>query len=142
MRKTLTITGTVGRDAGKTYLLTEMSASRAEKLAARALLALTRAGVDIPDDLLELGFSALVALGLRQFGKLAYEDAEPLLDEMLGCVQFVPDVGKMMVTRPLIEDDIEELATRLFLRSEVVALHVGFSIAAELSKLRQQTQAT
>jgi hypothetical protein len=35
----------------------------------------------------------------------------------------------------LIEDDIEEVATRLRLREEVIFLHLGFSIRAWIAKL-------
>ena len=38
-----------GRDLGKTFVITEMPASRAEAWATRALLALMAGGVELPD---------------------------------------------------------------------------------------------
>src|SRR5690242_21778037 len=52
MRKTLRYTvAEEGRDKGKTYLLTEMSASQAEMWAARAFLAMANNGIEIPAQL-------------------------------------------------------------------------------------------
>lgn len=123
-----------GRDGGKTFLITEMAANQAEKWAIRALLALTRAGIEVPDDVSALGMGAIAAIGLRAFGNLSFEEAEPLLDEMMGCVQIVTTSG---VTRAIDSEDIEEVATYLRLRNEVIALHTGFSVAAELSNYRE-----
>lgn len=120
------------RDKGKRYLLTEMPASRAEKWATRALLALGRVNPEIPEDAASMGMAGIAAIGVSMFAKLAWEDAEPLLDEMFGCIQFLPATNS---PRPLLEDDIEEVTTRARLRSEVIKLHTGFSPAAELSKL-------
>jgi hypothetical protein len=137
MRKSATVTiEAKGRDHGKVFQIDEMPASRAEKWATRAMLALTRAGVEIPENVGDMGMAAIAAMGLHAIGNLSFADAEPLLDEMMGCVRFIPDPSQPKVVRALLEDDIDEVATRLFLRSEVVALHVGFSISGELSKIR------
>lgn len=138
MRKTETVAITAaGRDMGKVFSLTEMSAVAAEKWATRALFALGRNGVDVPDDLMTGGMAGLVALGIRTITSLAFEDAEPLLDEMMECVSFVPDPAKPEVLLPwgLAQTQVEEVATLLRLRDEVVNLHVGFSIAAAISTL-------
>lgn len=124
-----------GRDAGKTFRITEMPAVQAEKWAARALLAMSRSGVDIPEEAMSAGAATLLAAGLRSFTSMAFEDAEQLLDEMFGCIQFVPDPARKDVTRALIDDDIDEVATRLFLRGEVIEIHTGFSVTATLSTL-------
>ena len=138
-RKTGTITiDQEGRDHGKSFFLTEMPATQAEKWATRALLAMARAGADIPDNVSDMGMAALAdprAL-LTAIGNLAFADAEPLLDEMFSCVAFNPSGS---IVRPLIENDIEEVKTRLLLRSEVIALHTGFSIVGSLSKAAQST---
>ncbi|EBP8102013.1 hypothetical protein AOS06_03795 [Salmonella enterica] len=99
--KFITIDGQ-GRDNGKVFHLTEMSASHAEWWAMRAIMAMGRGGVELP------------------------EEARPLLDEMMECIQFVPDPKNRGIRRPLIEDDIEEITTRLNLRAEVFRLHVDF----------------
>ena len=129
------------RDAGKTFLITEMDAVRTEKWATRALLAIASSGVDVPPDVLKLGTGAVVAAGFRSLVGMAYADAEPLLDEMMQCVQIVPDPRKLDVVRAIDADDIEEVSTRLLLRSEVFELHTGFSPAAFLSELGQKSAA-
>ena len=132
-RKTKTVTITFeGRDKGKKYLLTEMPASRAEKWAARGILALAHAGIEVPEEISGLGMAALAVVGLRALGRVSFAEAEPLMDEMMECIQAIPDPGKPAIIRLLVEDDIEEVATRAYLRSEVFELHVGFSIAGAI----------
>lgn len=127
-RKTATVLiEDAGRDQGKTFLIREMSAHRAERWATRALMALAKAGVQVPDDLAGAGLAGIAAIGMQALGSLSFADAEPLLDEMMACVSVVPSPN---VVRPLIEDDIEEVLTRLKLRVEVFNLHTGFSLAA------------
>jgi hypothetical protein len=128
MRKTVIVTiDAAGRDAGKVFLLREMPASQAEKWAARAFLAMARSGIDIPDDVASAGLAGIAAVGLKAIGGLGFAEAEPLMDEMFACVQIVPDPARPGVVRALVEDDIEEIATRLRLRKEVFGLHVDFS---------------
>lgn len=135
-RKTKDITIALeNRDNGKVFRLTEMPAVQAEKWAARALLAMSRSGVEIPEEAMAAGAATLLAAGLRAFTSMAFEDAEQLLDEMFLCIVRVPDPSRPDVVRPLIEDDIDEVATRLFLRGEVIEIHTGFSVTATLSTL-------
>lgn len=141
-RKTLIVTippaeeGTENRDAGKAFLLTEMAASDGERWGIRALLALGRAGIEIPDGIANSGMAGVHEVGgLRLSGALHPEDVEPLMDDMMACVQRVPDPTKPDIVRALVEDDIEEVATRLRLRGEVMQLHLGFSITGVLSTL-------
>lgn len=135
-RKTQVVTiDAENRDNGKRYLLTEMSAVAAEKWTFRALTAMGRNGMDVPDDALEAGVAGLLAVGVSKFLGMGFADAEVLLDDMFACVQFLPDPSRPEVTRALIDDDIEEVSTRFRLRSEVLELHTGFSGAAILSTL-------
>ena len=123
MRNVVKFTAEAGRDKGKTFVLTEMPASKAEKWAMRAFLAISKSGVEVPDGLENTGFSGIAKLGLTFISKLPYEVAEPLMDEMMECVTIEPSAG---ITRELIEDDIEEVATRIKIRMEVFKLHAGF----------------
>lgn len=123
------------RDAGKTFLITEMPAAHCEKWAMRALMAVANSGLDIPPDVMRMGMGALVAVGFKGLLTMAFAEAEPLLDEMMACVEFVPDPKNPSVVRPVDDEDIEEVKTRLLLRSEVFELHTDFSPAAFLSKL-------
>lgn len=121
-------TATTRRDAGKTFRLTEMSAWAAEKWAIRAFMALGKSGVDIPEDVQALGMAGIATLGFKALAGADFGDAEPLLDEMMGCVQFVSSAGHV---RNLQDADIEEVATLLALRAEVFKLHTDFFGNAE-----------
>lgn len=122
-----------GRDKGKMFVLNEMPATQSEKWAARALLAMAKSGIDVPDDIATAGLAGVAALGIKALGGMSFEDAEPLLDEMFSMVSFVPDPARPTIKRgyggigPIIEDDIEEISTRLRLRKELFFLHTNFS---------------
>lgn len=127
MRKTLTYTVTAeGRDKGKTFLITEMSAAQAEEWATRALFTAMNCGVEIPDELLKAGLSGLAALGIKSLAKVPFEMVKPLFDQMMECVRIIPDRSNPEFTRPLIDDDIEEVGTRLALRKATLDLHLDF----------------
>ncbi|TIS32645.1 MAG: hypothetical protein E5X11_23770, partial [Mesorhizobium sp.] len=127
MRKEIDVTiADDGRDQGKTFHIREMPATRAEKWAMRALLAVARSGVELPDDFAGMGMQGIAIVGIRAITKIAFEDAEPLLDEMMECVTIKPDPRNPAIQRPLIEGDVEEIATLIQLRQEVINLHVGF----------------
>ena len=115
-----------GRDSGKVFVLTEMPASRAESWAMRALLALMAGGVEVPPGFDRMGMAAMAEMGIKALVGLKWEVAEPLLAEMWSCVQIMPDPTKPHVIRNLIEEDIEEITTRIKLRAEVWKLHTGF----------------
>ena len=115
-----------GRDQGKVFVLTEMPASRAESWAMRALLALMAGGVEVPPGFDRMGMAAMAEMGIKALVGLKWEVAEPLLAEMWSCVQIMPDPTKPHVIRNLIEEDIEEITTRIKLRAEVWKLHTGF----------------
>ncbi len=122
-----------GRDIGKVFVLTEMPASRAESWAMRALLALMAGNVDMPDGFERLGMAGMAEVGIKGLSKLSWDVAEPLLAEMFSCIQIMPDPGKPNIVRNLIEEDIEEIITRIKLRAEVWKLHAGFLKAVALS---------
>ena len=128
---TYTIEG--GRDAGKTFLLTEMAADQAEQFAWKAACAAFNGGMGIPYDLLKSGWAGLAHIGPGLLTAIPYDVLKPLLDEMLKCVQFIPEPSRPGTTRPFDYEDIEEPTTLLALRAEVFKLHVGFSEAAEPS---------
>lgn len=130
-RKQATVTiSAEGRDKGKVFVLTELSAYESEDWAGRALFALMNAGVEIPDNIASAGLAGVAALGIKAIAKLPFASAKPLLDKMMECVQIQPSPS---VTRPLIPDDIEEVATMLTLRKQVLGLHMDFSMAVAQS---------
>ena len=121
------------RDHGKQFIITEMNALPTEKWALRALLAFGKSGAKLPK-----GFEngATVALSntaetlgeeiLESLLKLDYDTIEPLLAELLTCVQI--KMPKMTVPRPLLINgtDIEEVSTLLRLRMAVLNIHRVF----------------
>ena len=114
-RKQASFVAQTGRDQGKEFLITEMSATQAENWAFRVILAIGNAGIEIPDNLAAQGMAGLMAVGYMNLLKIPFDAAKPLLDEMMGCVQIVPSAN---IKRPLIEDDIEEVKTRLLFLDE------------------------
>lgn len=132
-RKTITVTiDAAGRDQGKAFFIREMPASQAELWAAKAFLAMARSGIDVPDNVASAGLAGIASFGFRALAGMNFADARDLLAEMFACVQIIPDPSRPGVIRDLIEDDIEEVATRLRLRKEVFGLHVDFSLAGAL----------
>lgn len=133
MRRTIDITipPDGGRDKGKTFRITEMDADRAEEWAMRTIMALTKAGVDIPDG--TTGMAGIATVAFKAMGVLNFAEVKVLLDEMFQCIICVPDPKHLDRTRALVVDDTEEVQTRLRLRAEVFNLHTGFSVAGALS---------
>jgi hypothetical protein len=130
-RKTKTVTiEQEGRDKGKVFILTEMPASQAEAWAARALIALLAENPSMASKYKEAGMAGMAELGMKMFGNLKWEVVQPLLKEMMECAKIIPNPEKPIITRRLFEEDIEEVATLLFLRMEIWELHTGFSLAA------------
>ena len=134
MRREVDVTiSAEGRDKGKTFHLREMAAEPAEEWATRLLLALTRSGINIPPEMLRGGMASLAALQtfalntlVNGVGALDYDEIKPLLQQVMDCVQ----IKEKAAIRNLTPDDIEEVATRLFLRGEVFKLHTNFSQSA------------
>jgi len=131
MRKTKTVVISAdNRDKGKTFLLTEMPSDKSERWALRVLNIILASGLEIPDSIAAAGLAGVAELlttTLSSFRGLDWDKVEPLLDEMMACVQIVPAPSRPEIVRALIPEDIEEISTRLLLRKEVVTLHVDFS---------------
>ncbi len=123
------------RDKGKTFVLTEMPALQAERWATRAFLALTKAGIDIPPDIINQGIVGISILGIKALAGMHTEEAYWLMDEMFTCVAYRPAPDNALYVRVPIGDDIEEVSTRLLLRREILELHTGFSFADVKSTL-------
>ena len=136
MRKTATITiAAEGRDKGKLFRIEEMPARQVERWERRALSCMAQTGVEVPDDVRNAGFGAIIAMGLKALLGLHGPEVEALHEELMACVTIHPDPTRPEIVRPLIEEDIEEVKTILTLKDEVIKLHAGFSVAAFLSNL-------
>ena len=134
-RKTKVVPVTAeGRDKDKMFVITEMSAAQAERWGTRALGCAAKAGITVPDGMLNSGMAGFAAIlgGVGSFLAGPRDEVDSLMAEMFDCVKIsVPAVPD---GRKLLEDDIEEIGTRLWLRDEVLELHTGFSLRAESLK--------
>lgn len=134
-RRTKVWTANDGRDKGKQFLITEMCAFDGDRWARRAMSAIARSGEQVPAEIMEAGMDGLKYYTLRSFVAMEFDDSEPLMAEMMQCVEIIPDDRHPNITRPVQSEDIEEVKTILELRSEVFELHTGFSVTAWLSTL-------
>ncbi len=152
-RKTKTVAIESGRDNGKSFLVTEMPVTKADKWANTALLAMMRGGVDVGgvnfdliantlmDQKKELpsgevvsvpkidvsgGMLELARISIAGLGNVTETVGQSLLDQLIeDCVQVVPTGG---AARPMlsIDDEIEDLKTLWTLRKEAFILHIDF----------------
>ena len=130
------------RDAGKVYIITEMPASQAERWAFRAFQALARSGVDLPENTSGAGMAGLAHIGLQALSTIPYNEANDLMDEMFSCVKIMRNKETPLIGYDLMEEDVEEVRTRVILRTEVFELHTGFSMAGVRQSLTTSTPAT
>lgn len=146
MRKTKSVTITAeGRDKGKVFVIREMDAWQAEEWAQRAVEAIAQKTA-IPDGIANAGMLGIYIFGAKALLSAPYAMIKPLMDEMFAtCLSIQPDPTNPSILRgagtpdvravgPMIPDDTEEVATRLFLRDAIIELHSGFSVAAALSQ--------
>lgn len=149
--KIVTITAE-GKDKGKHFFIEEMPPRRSERWAFRAVLAIASgsnpAEIDLSDIAGTDAWAVLLSAGIKSFFGMKFADAEPLLDEMLECVWYIPDMSKIdqHTKRPLIrpvdwDNDVDQAMTITALRSEVIEVHTGFSVAAFLSLLGKTAKA-
>ena len=133
MRETRTITiDREGRDKGKTFFLTEMPASRLEKWSARVIVAAFSG--EVPAAVLEASrvsnAGALVTALNHVLAGLDWKIVEPLYDELLDCVSFVPrpdkPEAKIQLRPDNVDNFIEEVSTLYRLRLEVLELNFAF----------------
>jgi hypothetical protein len=128
------VTDEKSRDFGKVFLITEMPATQAEAWAYRAILALMRSGIEIPEDVKNSGMAGIASMGLSALSGIRWDDLKPLLEEMMACVQIIPNPKDERVVRRMIESDVEEPVTLASLKFEVFKLHTDFFDAASLLK--------
>jgi len=125
-----------GRDKGKTFIITEMSADAIERWFRRVLAYLARMGVAAPS----LSFIGVAGMtGFNPIQTAAWLDNEELNEELMACVMRLPRATAehpSVIPRQLFwgktGPDIEELKTLAQLKGEVLALHLNFSTAADL----------
>lgn len=126
MIKQTTVTITEGRDRGKRFLITEWPCIRSEHWIFRAIFGLGKGGVELPPEVLQLGAAAAVYAIGSQATRIPSRLGIRLADELMECVQIV----EQNVTRSLVDQDIEDVTTRLRLKAEVLKLIFGFFVPA------------
>jgi hypothetical protein len=89
-------------------------------------------GVDIPQDTANAGIAGLMKMGLTGLLGAKWEDVEPLMDEMMEEVQFLPDANTPQVQRKLFPGDIEDVRTLVQLRKAIWNLNTDFLKAADI----------
>lgn len=148
MRETVEITiDQEGRDKGKTFVIKEMAALPAEKWAYRLITALAHAGADV-SMIQGSGMAGLAAAGIQALPMLNFREVEPLMDEMLECVSIKPDPrNNPTFLRPLVlrgddNDEVEEVATLMKLRQEILDLHLRFFAKGMPSNSQQDKTTT
>lgn len=127
------------RDAGKTFLITEVAAVQAEEWALRAILALGNSGITVPQEMADAGLIGLAFVGYQAFMGAKPEDVLPLWREMLpACIkQYV----SAEVVHPWHPSLVEEVSTLVKLREQILEIHVGFTVAEAALKLRAAVSA-
>ena len=121
MRKQIEVVIENGRDAGKSFTITEMPATQGEKWATKALGVLGHSGVGI------------AALGKIPFDEIlekvlstSSEEVEPLMDELLACASFIKDGQIIKMQGNMIDSVIEDVSTIFKLKMESLKLNLGF----------------
>lgn len=136
-----------GRDNGKTYHIEELAAVAAEEWFMRAMQTLLRAGIDVPPNILSEGPMGFVTLGigacLTGLGKAPYEEFRTLTDQMLPCIVGYQETAAAIriESLPVILAQTEEVSTLVYLREQIISLHLGFSLAAKLLSYREAVAA-
>lgn len=118
-----------GRDKGKTFVITELSADQGERWAIRLVQGLIQSGANISEDALHAGMAGIAAVGIGAIGGVSWATLEPLLNEMFDCIQYEhkPNLPLQSIF-PGVNSQIEEMATRVSLRLAWMELHLGFSV--------------
>lgn len=115
-----------GADKGKTFVITRMSAIKADRWGRHCLQAAAAGGADIPGAASGTGLAGVAAAGISIFAAMPPDRMDELIAELLTCVRVQPDPNNAAVRRPLHESDIEEIPTVGWLQAEAFKLHVDF----------------
>lgn len=121
--KTKELTIEKGRDAGVRFIITEMPVVKADKWATKVLITLMNAGVEVPD--VSMGMLGVTTMLLSSLQNVDADKAIPLMDELLDCVQIIPEGGSPRKL-DLSLNDVQDFTTLWVLRKEALMLHLDF----------------
>jgi hypothetical protein len=134
MRKEITVQL---EDRGKqlTFKIKEMPATKMERWIIRALLLLLRgenaASLDsaqsaVSSSDLNKAANFLMKDGVKALARVDYEEAEPLLEELLNCCRRVDAGVDQLCTSDTVDGYIEDVRTLFKLRMEAAKLNLSF----------------
>lgn len=121
----------LGRDSGKKVRVTEMPLMKGDRWARRVLIMIAGGQIKASDINIEAlsninTFGVMVEIARLGWSLLqqlsAHEDrALELIDELLECASLITSSGE---TRPILTDDLQEIASLFVIRKEAFMLHI------------------
>lgn len=122
-----------GRDNGKEFIITEMSAWDAEELSEEIYRAMAHGEFNsLPADVVSMGVAGLATVGISVLAAAPASVSRPISDRILSTVEIVITNEGKDITRSIKPIDFEEVSTIRTLKDKVFELNFGFlSLAAK-----------
>ncbi|MFP1876254.1 hypothetical protein [Lonsdalea quercina] len=116
-----------GRDKGKEFLITEMSAWDAEELAEEIYRAMGQGEFNsLPADVVAMGSAGLATVGMSVLSAAPARTSRPIADKLLSTVEIVITHEGKETRRKVKPIDFEEVPTIRALKDKVFELNFGF----------------
>ncbi|NNS07342.1 hypothetical protein [Erwinia sp. JH02] len=131
-RKIITFIAEDGRDKGKEFQITEMSAWDAEELSEEIYRAMGQGEFNsLPADVVSMGIAGLATVGMSVLAAAPAATSRYISDKLLSTVKAVITHEGQQVSRDVEKIDFEEIATLRKLKDKVLELNFSFlSLAA------------
>ncbi len=123
-----------GRDAGKVFRVSPMSIAQTTRWVLAVVAALSRGGLELQE-----GNDLAIRL-LKAIVRAPDKEVMRLANELFSSIRFIPDPGNPTRSRPVTDDDMEEVATRLILRRAAIMLSLDLSYPSRRRALQQAGQ--
>ncbi|HDU2632356.1 TPA: hypothetical protein ACHR7L_004671 [Yersinia enterocolitica] len=122
-----------GRDKGKEFIITEMSAWDAEELSEEIYRAMGHGEFNsLPADVVAMGVAGLATVGVSVLAAAPASVSRPISDRILSTVEIVITNEGKDINRAIKPIDFEEISTIRTLKDKVFELNFGFlSLAAK-----------
>ncbi|HFR9155110.1 hypothetical protein [Yersinia enterocolitica] len=122
-----------GRDKGKEFIITEMSAWDAEELSEEIYRAMGHGEFNsLPADVVAMGVAGLATVGISVLAAAPASVSRPISDRILSTVEIVITNEGKDINRAIKPIDFEEISTIRTLKDKVFELNFGFlSLAAK-----------
>ncbi|HEN3627131.1 TPA: hypothetical protein U5E31_003846 [Yersinia enterocolitica] len=122
-----------GRDKGKEFIITEMSAWDAEELSEEIYRAMGHGEFNsLPADVVSMGVAGLATVGVSVLAAAPASVSRPISDRILSTVEIVITNEGKDINRAIKPLDFEEISTIRTLKDKVFELNFGFlSLAAK-----------